>query len=368
MPAPAAAVLATVFAFVPAAGAAPLPLVATVPLVAGVPRVGAAPRLAGVLVTLTAGAADLALEMLAAVGLVSLSATSAESVCFLTGGAGSAELRARASEAAVGAKSPEAGVLGRGAEAGVFGRGVCEGVFGRATDGVFERAGVMGARIDALEDGRGAADLMFFKLTAVRRGCEGVDADDEMGGAPWNDVGGDLAGVRVAFAPVAVDGRPEVGLSFEGVVGTRVPAVDGRALCGFVGAGAVGGGDTAGAGSSGAGGSGAGSIGLCGGDAAALRKSEGSALGDASGVGNAGRSDATSRGGGDVASTLGSGSFSFSFSAAFGRGGHSRFSFTSSFAASPATFESELDVRAGAEPIDCRFVCCSNRPMRFATL
>ena len=54
-----------------------------------------------------------------------------------------------------------------------------------------------------------------------------------------------------------------------------------------------------------------------------------------------------------------------------GRGGHSRFSFCSIFSASPdALFcDVTLEVRGGTfGTIDWRFVCCSNRPMRLATL
>ena len=54
-----------------------------------------------------------------------------------------------------------------------------------------------------------------------------------------------------------------------------------------------------------------------------------------------------------------------------GRGGHSRFSLCSIFSASPdALFcDVTLDVRGGTfGVIDWRFVCCSKRPMRLATL
>ncbi len=53
-------------------------------------------------------------------------------------------------------------------------------------------------------------------------------------------------------------------------------------------------------------------------------------------------------------------------------GGHSRFSLSlgSSFAESPVFCALTIEGRGAplVPTIDCRFVCCSNRPMRFATL
>lgn len=58
--------------------------------------------------------------------------------------------------------------------------------------------------------------------------------------------------------------------------------------------------------------------------------------------------------------TIGGG---LSFEAGFG--GHSRFSLTSSLAESPVILEATLVLRG---EMDWRFFCCSNRPMRLATL
>lgn len=51
-------------------------------------------------------------------------------------------------------------------------------------------------------------------------------------------------------------------------------------------------------------------------------------------------------------------------------GGHSLFSFVSSFAESPAICDDTLELRGIEEATedDWRLVCCSKRPMRFATL
>lgn len=53
-----------------------------------------------------------------------------------------------------------------------------------------------------------------------------------------------------------------------------------------------------------------------------------------------------------------------------GLGGHSLFSLTSSFAASPAICDETLELRrtTGTAGEACRFPCCSKRPMRLATL
>lgn len=51
-----------------------------------------------------------------------------------------------------------------------------------------------------------------------------------------------------------------------------------------------------------------------------------------------------------------------------GFGGHSRRSFNSSLAESPVCCDATLDVRGAVGVRDWRLVCCSKRPMRFATL
>lgn len=53
-----------------------------------------------------------------------------------------------------------------------------------------------------------------------------------------------------------------------------------------------------------------------------------------------------------------------------GLGGHSLFSLTSILASSLVMFDTALDVRGGVVggKDACLFVCCSNLPMRFATL
>lgn len=91
-----------------------------------------------------------------------------------------------------------------------------------------------------------------------------------------------------------------------------------------------------------------------------------SAFGDASGVGNDGLGGTSCAG--DASDSTCFTSSPFSGWNCLGLGGHSRFSFTSSLAASPPFPESALGVRGGADVTDCRFVCCSNLPMRFATL
>jgi len=50
------------------------------------------------------------------------------------------------------------------------------------------------------------------------------------------------------------------------------------------------------------------------------------------------------------------------------RGGHSLFSFISSLTESPVVWETTLELRGPGDEERCFFVCCSNRPMRFATL
>lgn len=51
-------------------------------------------------------------------------------------------------------------------------------------------------------------------------------------------------------------------------------------------------------------------------------------------------------------------------------GGHSLFSFVSSFAESPAICDDTLELRGIADATEdgWRLFCCSKRPMRFATL
>lgn len=50
------------------------------------------------------------------------------------------------------------------------------------------------------------------------------------------------------------------------------------------------------------------------------------------------------------------------------RGGHSLFSFVSSLAESPVVWGTTLELRGPGDEERCFLVCCSNRPMRFATL
>ena len=50
------------------------------------------------------------------------------------------------------------------------------------------------------------------------------------------------------------------------------------------------------------------------------------------------------------------------------RGGHSLFSLASSLVESPVVCETTLELRGPGDEGGCFFVCCSNRPMRFATL
>ena len=184
-----------------------------------VPRVGAAPRLTSGFdgLGVAVGAVDLAFARVAAVGLLSRSATSDGRTCFFAGMDGiSGALRDFASDAAVGANRPDAGV---------FGRMVEEGVLGRV--GVFARAGVMGGgRTDALDDGRelGAA-LTLLMLGALRR-VGGAEVDAESDVVPWCDVGGDLAGARVSFVEVVAGGRLDAVFALDGVAGVRVLAAE----------------------------------------------------------------------------------------------------------------------------------------------
>lgn len=161
----------------------------------------------------------LAFERLAAVGLLSLSATSGPRLSRLAGvGTGEGALRDRASEAAVGANRPVDGVLE-----------MEEGVLGRKVEGVLERAGVVGVlgiiggRLEALEDGRGRAAAAAALALALGDGLialGGVDADEDM--AALKDDGGDRAGVRLDFTVVFTG---VVVLDLEGVLG--VGRVDG---------------------------------------------------------------------------------------------------------------------------------------------
>ena len=283
----------------------------------------------------------------------------------------------------MGAKSPDCGILA-GVFAGVLGRAVKAGVFGRTPEGVFERVAAAGGRADALDDGLGGANLMFLRLDDPRSDG-GVEADDGLLGKPWYDVGGDLAGVRAVFdaAVAAVAGRPAAGLALEGVAGGRMaePVLDCRTGAGFLACSGVP--ASAGAGSAGSGpawGSRGGDVGVSVGRGvsavsadvpsmgdAGPRRSAASGFGDASGVGRAGlgegSSSLTASGGGGDETVFNS----FS-SLPVLTGGQTRFSFTSSLSASPAMWETGVDTRGGTEVSDCRLVCCSNRPMRFATL
>ena len=148
------------------------------------------------------GAAERDFDRLAAVGLLSLSATSVERDCFLIGGGGgtSGAFRALAREAAVGANKPLAGVF-TGVLAGVFGRAAEAGVFGRMLEGVLGRAGVVGGRTDALEDGLDGVALMFLTLDDPRSDGEAVEV--VCVGRALCDVGGDFAAARVALLEVA---------------------------------------------------------------------------------------------------------------------------------------------------------------------
>ena len=300
--------------------------------------------------------------MLAAVGLLSLSSESFDAVDFRTGGGGTSEPRDRASDAAVGANSPVDGVTlgGRGdvVAEGVLGRDA-DGVFGRDTDadaeGVFGRDGVTDAREGGLD--RDGVDFTADEMDAV-----------ELERAGWNDDGGDFAGVRVGAPGFAL---AVLGLLLDGVVGGRV--VDGRAAAGleagtaFFGDGGVGEttlsdvtGETevcSGAFSA-AGGAGAGS-----GAAAGI---SGAGFGSGSGSG----SDAGAGGSGDLIKLSSFDSNALATIGARGFGGHSRRSLSSSFAASPVCCDATLDERGGtADAAFCCFLfCCSNRPMRLATL
>lgn len=248
----------------------------------------------------------------------------------------------------MGANRPEEGVFGR-ADAGVVAV-VCDGVFGRA-DGVFGLAGVLigaGVVCDVRDDGRGRAGVDFGAAAFA-----GVDADVDDEG--WYAVGGDFvderAGVRAE--PPAVLGLPDL----DGVVGgggLTAPVLDCRFATGLGTGIATSGGERAG--------------------------SAGAGTGAGAGVGSeAGSGTGTVSVGGDLATppseNLASWSAMLGLANAvddgLGRGGHSRFSFCSIFSASPdALFcDVTLDVRGGTfGVIDWRFVCCSNRPMRLATL
>ena len=173
-------------------------------------------------------------------------------------------------------------------------------------------------------------------------------------------------------------GRLPAALALDGVVGARapVPMLDWRAGtglaalgCGGTSAGAAsadatsGGGDTAFGAETSVVSAVASSM-----TGGALCRSAGSSFGDASGVGRAGLTGMTPCAGASDEGVAAKGvSFSFSFST-FVRGGHSRFSFASSLCPSPVSCDTGVPVRGGIEVRDCLLVCCSNRPMRFATL
>jgi hypothetical protein len=201
---------------------------------------------------------------------------------------------------------------------------------------------------------------------------EGADVEEGSAGEPWNALGGALAGVR-AEGGLEAGVRVGVGvgvaaaavvLAFVGEEGNRDVIVAGastlacRTAAGFVEVDddAVDAGAQTGAGSASGRASGIA-------DDGSSSSCVASALGDASGVGNDGLGGVSScaDASGVVALVCGSGS-------CLGCGGHSRLSFASIFAASPDGFDSALDVREGVPCRECRFVCCSNRPMRFATL
>ena len=113
-----------------------VPLAGAFPLAVEPPRPVAALPLEG-----GGDTAALIFDAEAAVGLLSLSATSLLGATFFAGVTGTGAFRALASEAAVGAKRPADGVLGREAPAGdptALGR--AEGVLAR--EGVFGREGV----------------------------------------------------------------------------------------------------------------------------------------------------------------------------------------------------------------------------------
>ena len=316
-----------------------------------------------------------ALDMLAAVGLLSLSSASFDAVFFLAGGGGTSLLRARASDAAVGANSPVDGAplgLGDVVAEGVLGRDA-DGVFGLAAgagaeaDGVFGRDGVTDAREAGL-DREGVALVEAEPDPAALIAGEMDAVEDERAG--WYDDGGDFAGVRVSAAfAFAV-----LGLFLDGVVGARTLALEGRADVGleaataFFGDGGVGEatlsdvtGETEAFSegfSAGGAGSGGGATGVSG--ATATVAGFGSSSGSGAGAGGSGDLIKPSSFDSNALATIG----------ALGFGGHSRRSFSSSFAASPVCWDATLDDLGGAADAAfcCFLFCCSNRPMRLATL
>lgn len=260
-----------------------------------------------------------ALEILEAVGLLRRSETDAPAVGFLTGTETEAAsaLRALASDAAVGAKSPDPGVFGRGAD---------EGVFGRVMEGVLERAGVdvTAERWPAEEEGRGLAGVGvgFAWAAGLAVTVNGVEVEADI--VEWNEVGGDRAGVRAGVLPPAPFARLlRAAVDLEGVVGVRpgVPILDCRCAIGFGTGTAVS-----------FGGLDVGSV------VAALSATEPGAV-----AGSGARSGLAT--GGEV----GGGDLDFSASSEdggdLGLGGHSRFSFASTFTASPAISDAVLDGR-----------------------
>ena len=188
----------------------------------------------------------------------------------------------------------------------------------------------------------------------LSEGAAGVGVDDE---AAWKDDGGALTGVRPVFGVALV----AAGLDFEGVAGVRVV---GLALAGGMRSVEDGVDVTSAAGVSVT--DGATSCGSDGGSAETISATL------ATGSGGIGSGVGVSVGGmGLISSTA---LFrSGTSSEALDLGGHSLFSLISSFAESPVLWLATLAVRVSSgedvEPeSDERFVCCSNRPMRLATL
>lgn len=148
-----------------------------------------------------------------------------------------------------------------------------------------------------------------------------VDVDVDEDGAPWKDVGGDLAGVRVGGRVLAVLGLPDAVL--EGVLGVRAtePTLDCRAGVGL------------GTGTAVSTGGGAGS---------ATTAASGGATTKSSRAGGGNLVDPSAR------DTMSSVMLEFDTPlAGFGLGGHSRFSLSSSLAESPVCWDRTLLVRDG---------------------
>ena len=217
------------------------------------------------------------------------------------------------------------------------------------------------SRLAALEDYY--RDVLGEEVAGESEEESAEETEADVDSAGWKEEGGDLAGVRVAgFVPTVLG---LLSRAFEGVTGVRAVVEDGRAA-GFVAGTAFFGGEEGGVGeatlSDVTGEVGAGSATF----------SSAAGVGAGSGSGAAGSGNDTGAGGsGDfvASSILGSGLGSNTLAAAgLGFGGHSRFSFSSSFAASPVCCDATLDERGGSPTADCLLFCCSKRPMRLATL